>query len=186
MITHFFSDPHWGHSNIIRYCNRPFEDVREMNRELIRRYNDTVGPQDTVLWCGDSFFKGSPDWCRGILAGLNGNKILVKGNHDRSHGAMAELGFALVLDECILHIAGRTCRVSHYPYGDLEGGRPVDAVRKDKFKALRPKRVKGEVLIHGHTHDKRKRQGNAIHVGVDAWDYRPATMAEVEALIELV
>jgi calcineurin-like phosphoesterase family protein len=185
MIRWFYSDPHWGHANIIRYCDRPFRDVSEMNRELTRRYNERVQPEDTVLWCGDSFF--SVDDPAAILKGLNGHKILVRGNHDKSAAVMAEWGFDLVLTEAVLHIAGRTCRVSHFPYDDIEHSREGgDAARRDKYKELRPNRVKGEVLIHGHTHSKQRRLGNCIHVGVDAWDYRPASLAEVEALVAQV
>lgn len=184
---YFYSDPHWGHSNIIRYCSRPFKDVKEMNYELTRRYNEKVKPSDTVLWCGDCIFAKGDLGPHEILSGLNGHKILIKGNHDKSEAVMAEWGFDLVLTEAVLHIAGRTCRVSHFPYEDIEHSREGgEGARRDKYRELRPKRRKGEVLIHGHTHSPKKVQGNCIHVGVDAWDYAPVSMAEVEALVAKV
>lgn len=187
MITHLYSDPHYGHTNIIKYCNRPFNSAQHMEAEMIRRYNEVVGEGDTVLWCGDAFFGRECKDPSDVLRRLNGHKILVKGNHDKSPAVMAQMGFAMVLTECTLHIAGRTCRVSHFPYEGIEHSREGgDSHRKDKFKALRPKRVKGEVLIHGHTHSNKKRQGNCIHVGVDAWDYRPAPMKAVAALVAQV
>ena len=49
MSTVFFTaDPHFGHTNIIRYENRPFASAEEMDQELIRRWNETVSPEDTV------------------------------------------------------------------------------------------------------------------------------------------
>jgi len=39
-------------------------------------------------------------------------------------------------------------------------------------------------LIHGHTHSTERRDGQAIHVGVDAWDYKPATFDEIVALMK--
>jgi calcineurin-like phosphoesterase family protein len=48
VITHFYSDPHFGHTNIIKYCDRPFASVDEMNEELVARYNASVGPDDFV------------------------------------------------------------------------------------------------------------------------------------------
>ena len=49
----FTSDLHLGHANIIRYCDRPFANVGEMDAELIRRWNETVGEEDVVYFLGD-------------------------------------------------------------------------------------------------------------------------------------
>lgn len=179
MIHAFFSDPHFGHDNIRRYADRPFDSVDEMDEALVENYNQTVRLSDTVLWCGDAFFRFSTTPQR-IMPRLNGRKVLILGNHDRQPGRMAALGFDLVLYEAFVHIAGRTCRVSHYPYAGSPGrGARVD----DRYLKRRPSRVKGELLIHGHTHSKSRIFENQIHVGVDAWDYRPATFGEVEQLV---
>lgn len=59
MSTVFFTaDPHFGHTNIIRYENRPFASAEEMDQELIRRWNETVSPEDTVYLLGDFSFYG--------------------------------------------------------------------------------------------------------------------------------
>ncbi len=39
----FTGDEHFGHKNVIKYCNRPFSDVDEMDREIIKRHNEVVG-----------------------------------------------------------------------------------------------------------------------------------------------
>ena len=49
----FTSDHHFYHSNIIKYCQRPFHSVEEMNEEMIRRWNSVVGVDDTVYYLGD-------------------------------------------------------------------------------------------------------------------------------------
>lgn len=51
--TFFTSDSHFGHANIIRYCQRPFADADEMDSALIRIWNSVVDPRDTVYHLGD-------------------------------------------------------------------------------------------------------------------------------------
>jgi calcineurin-like phosphoesterase family protein len=53
MATWWTSDTHFSHVNIIRYCDRPFATVDEMNAEMIARWNDTVAPADDVWHLGD-------------------------------------------------------------------------------------------------------------------------------------
>lgn len=181
-INAFYSDPHFNHKNIIRLTGRPFDDLHHMNEELIRRYNEVIGPDDTVLWLGDCFF-GPWHKFELIAQRLNGHRLLIMGNHDRNPGRMAEAGFALVMEECFLQIAGRVCRVTHYPYINAE---PPACRKDDRYAERRPPRVKGEVLIHGHNHANYKGFENMIHVGVDGWDFRPALMHEVEDLIRKI
>jgi calcineurin-like phosphoesterase family protein len=182
IINHFYSDPHWGHTNIIKYSSRPFSNIAEMDAELIRRYNECVQPHEVVLWCGDCTYY-SPSKFAGILEQLNGSKLLVRGNHDKPASTMAQIGFDFVVDELTIYIGGRTCTVNHFPYAGTEHHR---GGKDDRYLDRRPKRRKGEVIIHGHTHSPKRRDGNMIHVGIDAWDYRPASMVEVEALVAAV
>lgn len=179
LIKAFYSDPHFGHKNIIQYCQRPFESVHHMNEELISRYNNVISDTDTVIWLGDCGFCKA-DVLKSILERMNGRKILVFGNHDRSPGIMSSIGFDLVLEESFMHIAGRTCRLKHFPYID---GEPAGVRKDDRYTDKRPPKIKGEILIHGHTHSKSKVNKNMVHVGVDAWDYAPAMFSDVAALI---
>lgn len=182
MVKAFFSDPHIGHANIIKYCNRPFEDVEDMNRTLVANYNRVIGENDTVLWLGDAFFKGDQDHYREILASMHGHKILLLGNHDQGDTAMAALGFELVLREAVMHIAGIKCRLNHFPYkGNPQYEKP------DPFADKRPQKNPGEILIHGHSHNIVKVTGpNSISAGVDAWDFKPAMYEEMENLVYFV
>jgi calcineurin-like phosphoesterase family protein len=83
----FTSDPHYGHGRIIEYANRPFKSTDEMNSTLIRNFNARVKPEDTTFIIGDFCFKSgtncekAPFW----LNQLNGNKIIVRGNHDNNN-----------------------------------------------------------------------------------------------------
>ena len=51
--TWFTADFHFGHFNIIRYCNRPFADTEEMNEIILQRLNSCVKPTDTLYFLGD-------------------------------------------------------------------------------------------------------------------------------------
>lgn len=75
------SDPHFYHRNIIKYCNRPFDSIEEMNEQLINNWNSLVKKQDRIFCLGD-FCLGGKDKIIEIGQRLNGRKILLFGNHD--------------------------------------------------------------------------------------------------------
>lgn len=79
----FTSDLHFGHENVLRFDNRPFETVEEMDDELIKRWNDKVGKGDLVYVLGDLIWKTATNEAVQIIKRLNGQIILIKGNHDR-------------------------------------------------------------------------------------------------------
>ncbi|VVB59331.1 Calcineurin-like phosphoesterase superfamily domain protein [uncultured archaeon] len=76
------SDTHFGHTNIIEYCKRPFKSTSEMNRKIIKNWNETIRKKDIVLFLGDMRFgRGSPStdyW----LKKLNGRIYFLKGSHE--------------------------------------------------------------------------------------------------------
>lgn len=115
MSTKFYiSDWHYGHKNSLSFDNRPFFSVEEMNEELIKRWNDAVGVDDIVYILGDMF------WCNlseaiQVLDRLNGQKILVKGNHDRCNDGDFKKRFAKICDYLEIEDEGRNVVLSHYP-----------------------------------------------------------------------
>jgi len=58
---------------------RPWDDPQEMDEEMIRRWNERVRPNDKVYHLGDVVInrKALP-----TLSRLNGDKVLIRGNHD--------------------------------------------------------------------------------------------------------
>jgi len=178
MIWGFTSDQHFGHHNIIEHAERPFSGLTEMHEVMIERYNAIVPEDALVVHVGDVIFRGSHAWARAILARLNGRKILVRGNHDRGFIRCHNFGFEVVVDELHMSFGDRQVRVNHFGYA-FDGSLKYP----DRFKDRRPPRVKGEVLVHGHTHSPKQRQGNQIHIGVDAWDFAPVPLGAVEALV---
>lgn len=81
MKTYFTSDLHFTHESMIRFDNRPFTNVDEMDAELIKRWNSRVNKVDTVYVLGDIFWKASQ--VGSILSQLNGHIVVIKGNHDK-------------------------------------------------------------------------------------------------------
>jgi calcineurin-like phosphoesterase family protein len=78
----FTSDLHFGHENVIKYCDRPFKDAAHMNEELISRWNKKVPANGRVFILGDVGFMDQHS-LRDILFRLNGELHLVYGNHDK-------------------------------------------------------------------------------------------------------
>lgn len=74
------ADTHFNHENIIRFCNRPFSTIEEMNHHLIKIWNETVRKTDVVFVLGDFAF--GKEAVSKYVPLLNGRKILIKGNHD--------------------------------------------------------------------------------------------------------
>lgn len=176
-FTHFYSDPHFGHENIIRYCNRPFTNVQHMTSEFISRYNSVVRTQDHVLWLGDCFWAAHLG--KTILSLLNGRKSLVRGNHDQQVAKMLAMGFEQVTSRLEFDLAGQHVIASHYPPKLYRPGQ----VYIDSYWDRRPDPAPDTYYLHGHTHEQGTGEGNRIHVGVDAWDYTPASALAIAAII---
>lgn len=176
MRRFYTSDLHLGHTNIITYCDRPFDDPDHMNHELIQNWNSVVTDDDTVVVLGD-FAMGKIAETLPLVAQLAGEKILLPGNHDRcwmGHperkrknwmGKYLDAGF----DEVIMDLwyEENGVRYCHFPYTG-------DSHDADRYTEFRPPND-GMPLVHGHTHDHRavSPDGKMVNIGVDAWDYAP-------------
>lgn len=97
------ADTHFGHQRIIDYCNRPFRSVEDMDKALIKNWNECVSNQDIVIHLGDLFL-GSREACAALINKLNGRKLLIRGNHDNwSDNFYREIGFEYVSKFPILY-----------------------------------------------------------------------------------
>jgi calcineurin-like phosphoesterase family protein len=182
MAIFFTSDLHIGHENVIKYCDRPFNSVEEMNQEIVKRWNQRISPHDTV-WCLGDLTLMSYQQAWPILSQLNGKKFLIKGNHDKfSVSQYNKLGFTVLL-EAKLKMFGKTFRLSHYPYKPSWLRKWFCFPSELRFLEHRPPKIKGEWLLHGHTHSPNTQYGNSIHVGVDAWNFFPVSLKELESVV---
>ena len=123
-MNYFFTaDEHYGHHNIIKYCNRPFESTRDMNEILISNHNDIVRANDSVFHLGD-FTLGSKSTAYRYLDRLNGNHHCIRGSHDYwMDKGFKEIGELKIDGQTIIlcHYAMRTWAKSHYNSWQLYG-----------------------------------------------------------------
>ena len=113
----FTSDTHFGHANILEFCNRPFSNVEEMNHKLIENWNKKVPEDGIVFHLGDFAWGGFPFW-KAIREQLNGKIFLIKGNHDEKNitpTASQEL-FEHVTFQMKIRIEGRAVYLNHVPF----------------------------------------------------------------------
>lgn len=90
------SDTHFNHENIIKYCNRPFHNVHEMNEAIVENWNKEIKPEDIVYHLGDVYFAKKAD-STNILGRLNGRKRLILGNHDDGKNKILQATFQKIL-----------------------------------------------------------------------------------------
>lgn len=185
MTDFYTSDLHFGHTNIIQYCNRPFQDVDEMNVTLIENWNAVVKPTDHVTIVGDACM-GKLTSTLQMLGWLSGDIDMVPGNHDRCWSGHKkyvpwirkynEVGVAILDNEITRTIGNHHVKVCHFPYSG-------DSQAIERYQEHRPK-DQGEILIHGHIHDLWAERGRQINVGVDVRDFRPISTEELAVIID--
>lgn len=183
----FTADLHLGHANIIRYCQRPFASVGQMNAALMANWISAVDSSDEVWVLGDVAM-GRISETLPLIARLPGRKHLVPGNHDRcwpGHHRLrpqdtqmyADVGFEIHPGMVELTLGGRSVVACHFP---IRG----DSHDTDRFAEHRPQLGRGAWLLHGHVHEKWRTNGRQLNVGVDVWDYGPVSEASLLDLIE--
>lgn len=186
----FTSDHHFCHANIIKYCKRPFESVDQMNEDMVRRWNEVVGVEDTVYYLGD--FSLAKQAVELFARRLNGEKHFIMGNHDACHPCnkkkaeaatqiYRDAGFIVLGLETVIEIGHEKVLLHHMPY--LSSGASEGYAKKPKHLKFRPK-DECRWLLHGHVHEKWKTKDRMINVGVDVWDFYPIPISEIENLIK--
>ncbi|HEY9785707.1 MAG TPA: metallophosphoesterase family protein [Candidatus Obscuribacterales bacterium] len=179
----FTSDHHFGHANIIKYCNRPFSYVHEMHLAMEAAWNRVVEQDDLVYYLGD--FAMNAALVPKIAPLLHGRKILIPGNHDkcwkkkdtsgRWHRHYLDAGFEAIEQEMWMDIAGESVLLNHLPYRN-------EADPDQRFFEERPV-DKGGWLIHGHVHQRWKVTGRQINVSVEVWNFEPVSVDTIADII---
>lgn len=117
----FTADSHFNHANIIDYCNRPFDNVEQMDEVLINNWNRVVGSDDVVFYLGDFCLGGSMVWTK-ILDRLNGRIYLILGNHDlRNLRRNVACRFESVALQMMVELEEQKILLNHYPFLCYDG-----------------------------------------------------------------
>ncbi len=167
-MYYYIADPHFGHENILKLCQRPFGSIDDMNRALITAWNERVTGNDTVFILGDLFYRcADPE---PILQQLKGSKRLIIGNHDSSWMDKVDLQKYFVSVDPFLEITDgiRGITLCHYPL----------LTWKHKLRTF---------MVHGHIHNDTTSdffpllavRERVLNAGVDINGFRPVTFEEL-------
>ena len=162
------SDTHFDHTNIIRYCDRPFYSVQVMNQVLLRNWNGTVAPGGVVYFVGDMTFGKHHRKAGYWLRLLNGKKIFIRGSHDRRSEIVGD-SVLKVADMETIQVEGVPFLLIHDPFSPAVNG-------WDGW------------IIHGHIHNlpNYKRpfiDGRMINVNVETTGYKPISLYEIWEIV---
>ena len=113
----FVSDSHFGHENIMKYCNRPFSSIEEHDKALIERWNEII-PEDGIVFHLGDFAFASEQYIKDILEQLNGKKYLIFGNHDwkRMTKNICTRYFEDVSQQMVIRIDDKVIYLNHFPF----------------------------------------------------------------------
>ena len=169
----FTSDTHFNHENVIEHSQRPFSSLKEMETALIDNWNSVVARGDVVYHLGDfalSWGAKHAETIDNILSSLNGNKILIRGNHDRKEvynnkrwsavfdlkEIKVDIGEAVRKKITLCHYSMRTWPSMHH----------------------------GAWMLFGHSHGNLPDPGGlTMDVGVDCWDFKPISIETVKGFM---
>lgn len=179
-MIYYTADTHLGDQRVFTKCAKPFDNLQDYEKEIIRRWNAKVTPNDTVYVLGDIADDGYLQAIE-VFRILNGKKHLIVGNHDlamlpkiKESGVFETVDFMMLIED-----AGRKVCLCHYPLMDwMEFSR-------------------GGYHVYGHIHNKTEQNDPAYpqikeyyadklayNAGVDVTEYEPATLDEMIALKE--
>jgi calcineurin-like phosphoesterase family protein len=165
MNTFLISDTHFGHGNMLNFKDkegnpvRPFSSLEEMDETLIQNWNKVVKPTDKIYHLGDVAIARRGLDC---LARCNGDKILIRGNHD-----------IFKLKDYTQYF--RDVRGYNVIDGFIFSHIPLHPESKGRFKAN----------IHGHLHSNKLDDKFYFNVSVEQINYTPINFEEIKIIIAM-
>lgn len=178
MTIWFTADTHFGHKNVIQYCQRPFSSVTEMDEQLIENWNQVVQPDDTIYHLGDFTLLGKNP-ARSYFNRLSGIINVIPGGHD--HRWIIEDNYTSASSYSVNFLPPlRTIKVS-LP----DSNQPQLIVLCHYSLRVWDRSHYDSWHLYGHSHGNLSPLKNSLDVGVDCWDYRPVSLEMIaHSLIE--
>ena len=164
----FTSDTHFGHKNILKYCNRPFDNIDIMNYEIIQRWNSKINNNDICFHLGDFCFGDRNDDFDKYFNQLNGKIVWIKGNHDKLAYKNKDKFYDYNLGYLEINIGEQSITLCHYA---------MITWNKSHY---------GSWMLYGHSHGMLKDNNNSLSmdIGTDTNDYYPYSYNEIKELLE--
>jgi calcineurin-like phosphoesterase family protein len=163
MTYWYTADPHFGHENIIRFCQRPFPSAAEMDAKILANYARCVRPADEFWIIGDFSHGRQMDksgYLRSLFDRVPGKKHLVTGNHDNRQ--VKSLGWDSVHEIAEIKDGEQSLTLCHYPMITWNHAR------------------RGSLQLFGHVHQHWQGSRNSINVGVDVWNFEPVQISSIQ------
>lgn len=160
---------HFGHANIIKYCNRPFANIVEMDKTIISNWNKVVRADDLVYHLGDfcmSHGHTSMDFHK-YISQLNGNIVFIKGNHDKLSWANRSRFYAHYDSYHEISLNGQDITLCHYS---------MKTWNKSHHSAWH---------LYGHSHGTLQDDPHSLSfdVGVDCHNFTPINFEKVKEIM---
>lgn len=176
MKTFFTSDTHFGHENIIKYCNRPFSSVDEMDQTLIYNWNNVVGTEDRIYHLGDFTLLGYRKFAE-YLTKLNGEIIIIPGGHDwrwieeiDESKITSKSGYFYLLESTLVSLTYSQLSQTKYPQVIVLCHYAMRVWDRSHY---------GAWHLYGHSHGTLPGIGKSFDVGVDNWNYTPVSLDQI-------
>ncbi len=153
---------YYGHKNVLKYCNRPYDNVDDMNHDIIRKHNKVVSEGDKVIHVGDFTLKNT-GFAKDIIRQLNGSHTFIRGSHDKwmkNHKSVFHEMWERKIGNyyiCAGHYAAYSWPRSHY----------------------------NSYYLYGHHHGSLELPNKSMDIGVDTNNYYPYSLEEVVKVLDL-
>lgn len=174
----FTSDFHLFHHNILRFDNRPFNTVQEMNDKIVENWNNTVKEDDIIFFLGDLTFGDFKD-TKYLIDGLNGTIHYILGNHDRFNDIRNYKRFDTI--DSLMDIQVR----------DNDANRGWQSIVLCHYAILEWNKAQhGAFHLHGHSHggllesQKEYYKHKVLDMGCNLWDYTPVSYNEIKEIMK--
>jgi len=172
MTIWFTADTHFGHTNVIKYCERPFSSVTDMDEALAENWNRAVNTNDTVYHLGDFTLAGK-NVASVYFQRLNGKIYVVPGGHDNKWLGKDEYftksGHPVIILPPLYTLKTSLPEVEH----------PQLIVLCHYAMRVWDRSHYGSWHLYGHSHGNLSPVENSLDVGVDCWEYQPISLATV-------